>query len=94
MENKPYIIAVDDTPFNLESLTMILMDIEAEIECAESGAKALELIEKRTPDLVLLDIIMPKMNGYEVCRVLRTDPKTSNVPIIFVSAYGNLEDSL
>jgi len=94
MENKPYIIAVDDTPFNLEVLTMILMDIDAEIECVESGAKALELIEKRTPDLVLLDIIMPKMNGYEVCEALKQKPETNNIPIIFLSALDDVDSKI
>jgi len=94
MENKPFIVAVDDTPYNLEVLTMILMDIDAEIECVTSGAQALELIEKRTPDLILLDIIMPKMNGYEVCSALKEKPETNNIPVIFLSALDDIDSKV
>ena len=94
MENKPYIMAIDDTPYNLEVLTMILMDIEADIECVESGAKALELIKERTPDLILLDIIMPEMNGYEVCEILKKAPETNNIPVVFLSALDDIESKM
>jgi len=94
MEKKPYIMAIDDTPYNLEVLTMILMDIDAEIECVESGVKALELIKVRTPDLILLDIIMPVMDGYEVCKILKKEPETNNIPVIFLSALDNIDSKV
>ncbi|MFT5661301.1 MAG: two-component system sensor histidine kinase/response regulator [Sulfurimonas sp.] len=94
MENKPYIIAVDDTPYNLEVLTMILMDIDAEIECVESGAQALQMINTRQPDLVLLDILMPEMNGYEVCEKLKSKPETNHIPIVFLSALDDIDSKM
>ncbi|WP_294965725.1 hybrid sensor histidine kinase/response regulator [Sulfurimonas sp.] len=94
MKCKPYIIAVDDTQYNLEVLTMILMDLDAEIECVESGAEALELIKIKVPDLILLDIIMPNMNGYEVCQTIKKEPETNNIPIIFLSALDDIESKI
>jgi DNA-binding response OmpR family regulator len=94
MENKPYIIAIDDTPYNLEILTMILVDIDVEVECVESGSKAFELIKKRTPELILLDILMPEMDGFEVCRILKEDPSTSTIPIVFLSALDDIDSKV
>ncbi len=94
MDNKPYIIAVDDTPYNLEILTMILADIDVEVECVESGNEAFKLIEKRTPNLILLDILMPEMDGFEVCEILKKDPSTSNIPIVFLSALDDIDSKV
>ena len=94
MEKRPYIVAIDDTPYNLEVLTMILLDIDTEIECVESGEEALVLIKKRIPDLILLDIMMPGMDGYEVCRRLKHDPETHHVPVIFLSALDDIDSKV
>jgi len=94
MEKRPYIMAIDDTPYNLEVLTVILMQMDVELECVESGAKALELIKVRAPDLILLDIVMPDMDGYEVCSILKKDPETSNIPIIFLSALDDIDSKV
>lgn len=94
MGDKPYILAVDDNEYNLEVLTMILSDTDAEIECVESGHKALELIEKRVPDFILLDILMPSMNGFEVCEILKSKSETSRIPIIFLSALDDIESKV
>ncbi len=94
MDNKPYIIAIDDTPYNLEILTMILDDIDVEVECAESGNEAFGLMKKRTPDLILLDILMPEMDGFEVCEILKKDPTTSNIPIVFLSALDDIDSKV
>ncbi|PHQ57880.1 MAG: hybrid sensor histidine kinase/response regulator [Sulfurimonas sp.] len=94
MDNKPYIIAIDDTPYNLEILTMILVDIDVEVECVESGSEAFKLIKKRTPELILLDILMPEMDGFEVCRILKEDPSTSSIPIIFLSALDDIDSKI
>lgn len=94
MGNKPFILAVDDTVYNLEVLTMILRDIDAEIECVESGPQALKLIQTRTPDLILLDILMPEMDGFEVCSILKGKIETSLIPIIFLSALDDIESKV
>jgi len=94
MENEPYIMAIDDTAYNLEVLKVIFTSIDIELVCMDSGDKALEYIAKRTPNLILLDIIMPDMDGYEVCEVLKKDTATSNIPIIFLSALDEIENKV
>lgn len=83
-----YILAVDDEPMNLEIMEMILMD-DYEFHGVEDGIKCLESIQQRLPDLLLLDFAMPEMDGLEVCRRLRADDKTKNIPIVMVSGYAS-----
>ena len=83
------ILVVDDTPANLRLLARLLSS-EYVVRLALRGALALKSIYNRPPDLILLDIRMPQMDGYEVCRQLKSDPKTRDIPIIFLSA---LQDS-
>ncbi|NUB14866.1 diguanylate cyclase [Azospirillum brasilense] len=85
------ILVVDDIPSNVHVLSRILKD-EHDIYFATDGAKALELAQSRLPDLVLLDIMMPGMDGYEVCSRLKTDPVTRDIPVIFISAKSEVED--
>lgn len=85
-----YILAADDEPMNLEIMQMILMD-KYELHCVENGVECLESIEKRLPDLLLLDFAMPEMNGLEVCEHLRSQERTENLPIIMVSGYASKE---
>ncbi|MBB3262682.1 diguanylate cyclase (GGDEF)-like protein [Azospirillum sp. OGB3] len=85
------ILVVDDIPSNVHVLSRILKD-EHDIYFATDGAKALELAQSRLPDLVLLDIMMPGMDGYEVCSRLKTDPITRDIPVIFISAKSEVED--
>lgn len=88
------ILAVDDTPASLRLLTDILKEEGYEVRSAISGPMALHAAVSNPPDLVLLDIRMPEMNGYEVCRRLKADPATVNVPVIFVSAASEMEEKL
>jgi len=94
-QNKPpTILVVDDNQQNLELLQAYLEDIECETLAAYDGVEALEIISKNAPDLILLDIMMPKMSGFEVCKRIKNDPKTADVPIIMVTAlseYGDIE---
>ncbi|OPX88728.1 PleD family two-component system response regulator [Pelotomaculum sp. PtaB.Bin117] len=85
------ILIVDDMPANIIILHEILQD-EYEIFFATSGADALAIVQAEKPDLVLLDIIMPGMDGYEVCEKLKADFETKNIPVIFVTAMGEVED--
>ena len=85
------VLIVDDSPTNVSILLDALED-EYEISFANSGAEALDLIaHSEAPDLILLDVMMPEMDGYEVCRRLKADPTTRGIPIIFVTAMDSSE---
>jgi DNA-binding NarL/FixJ family response regulator len=85
------ILAVDDTPVNIDVLETILVPNGFELEGVASGEAALTAIEANPPDLVLLDVVMPGMDGIEVCRRLRADPVTRNLPIVMVTASAGQE---
>ena len=88
---KKKILAVDDEPNNLQVLRQTLKD-HYQLIFAPNGEKALEAASKHLPDLVLLDIMMPGINGYEVCEKLKANPSTEDIPVIFVSAMSEAED--
>src|SRR3569832_1298285 len=89
---KPRILVVDDTPDNLFLMTALLED-RYEVATAESGEDALEAVRCETaPDLILLDIMMPGMDGYEVLRRLRKNPITAAIPVIFLTALTSPEE--
>jgi diguanylate cyclase (GGDEF)-like protein len=85
------ILVVDDVPSNIHMLSNILRE-EHDVFFATNGADALKLAAERLPDLVLLDIMMPDMDGYEVCAKLRSMPETCDIPVIFVTALGEEKD--
>ncbi|MBC8015048.1 MAG: PleD family two-component system response regulator [Sporomusaceae bacterium] len=85
------ILIVDDTRFNIQIMTNMLAN-DYKIFYATSGKTALEIAMSERVDLILLDVIMPEMDGYEVCKKLKSDPHTQNIPIIFVSALKDVED--
>ncbi|MFZ4580638.1 MAG: response regulator, partial [Myxococcota bacterium] len=86
------LLVVDDTPENLEVLSRVLAG-EYRVKAANSGARALRICSQDPlPDLILLDVMMPDMDGKEVCRQLKADPRTADVPIIFVTAMTDTED--
>lgn len=89
---RPCLLLVDDTPANIDVLVGLLKD-DYDLKVANRGAKALRLCESdATIDLVLLDIMMPELDGYEVCRQLRAAPATAHLPIIFLTARTELDD--
>jgi signal transduction histidine kinase/HPt (histidine-containing phosphotransfer) domain-containing protein len=90
-EQQALILMVDDNPKNLQVLGNLL-EGKYRTAFATNGVKALEFINKRTPDLVLLDIMMPETDGYEVCIKLKSSPQTADIPIIFLSAKTETED--
>ncbi|MEO0538487.1 MAG: response regulator [Cyanobacteria bacterium P01_A01_bin.123] len=90
----PWILVVDDQPHNLELLTHMLKNEEYQVWSAQSGAEALKKVGVLLPDLILLDVNMPGMNGYEVCRQLKADPRTQLIPVIFVSALDESWDKV
>ena len=88
---RPTVLVVDDTPTNLSLLSSLLKE-HYRIKVANNGFKALELAAAAPPDLVLLDIMMPEMDGYEVCRRLKAAVATCEVPVIFLTAKSEVED--
>lgn len=91
-EKPPTILVVDDNQENLELLQAYLEDFDCQTIPAADGLQALEIIADNTPDLILLDVMMPKMSGFEVCKRLKNDPKTSDIPIIMVTALNEFGD--
>ena len=87
---KPFILAIDDTPANLMTLG-IALEREFELQIATTGAIGLALAAQTPPDLILLDIMMPEMNGFEVCRQLKADPVLQDIPVVFVSVLTEIE---
>ena len=88
----PLILVVDDDQQNLELVQAYLEDIECETVAAHDGIEALERVAKDKPDLILLDVMMPKMSGFEVCRRLKLDSATANIPVIMVTALNEFGD--
>ncbi|XFA73715.1 response regulator [Thermosynechococcaceae cyanobacterium Okahandja] len=88
------ILIVDDTPENVEVLTALLQMEGYDVRGAISGQMALMGIEAEPPDIILLDIMMPDMNGYEVCQTLKENPKTQSIPVIFISALDDVFDKV
>ena len=88
---KQTVLVVDDHADNIALLSNILTD-QYKVKAALSGSKAIEIARFTQPDLILLDVMMPEMNGYEVCRVLKDDPRTKNIPVIFITALGKEDD--
>lgn len=88
------LLVVDDDPVNVELLCDLLEALDYRTVGARDGAEALRAARERLPDLVLLDIMMPGMNGYEVCRRLKADPATAGIPVVFVTALSDTEDKV
>lgn len=87
------ILAVDDTPDNLFLLEAILSDEpNYDLSCAENGQSAIEAVRQSPPDLILLDVMMPDMNGYEVTRQIRQDPNLPYIPILLVTAHEQISE--
>lgn len=87
-----YVLIVDDNPVNLQVLGTILRDQRFRTAVAGDGLRALKLVEKKPPDLILLDVMMPEMDGFEVCRRLKCSPRTMEIPVIFLTAKNQPED--
>src|SRR4051794_31282558 len=88
------ILIVDDTPANLNVLSAILGKRGYRVRPAINGTLALKAAQKAAPDLILLDVQMPGLDGYEVCRQLKADPQTRAIPVIFISALDDVLDKV
>jgi two-component system alkaline phosphatase synthesis response regulator PhoP len=96
-EKTPIILVVDDNQENLELLQAYLEDMDCQTVPASDGLQAMEIVADSAPDLILLDVMMPKMSGFEVCKRIKNDPKTSDIPIIMVTAlneFGDIEHGI
>ena len=91
---KGSILIVDDTPDNLRVLSATLGDRDYDVQCAINGKLALMAVANQPPDLVLLDIKMPEMDGYQVCEALKSQQKTADIPVIFLSALDDVIDKV
>jgi len=91
-EKRPTILVVDDNQQNLELIQAYLEDVDCETAAATDGVEALDLVARAKADLILLDVMMPKMSGFEVCRRLKHNPATSHIPIIMVTALNEFGD--
>ena len=91
-EKSPVILVVDDNQQNLELIQAYLEDLDCETLAAHDGVEALEAVAESKPDLLLLDVMMPKMSGFEVCRRLKNNAETEDIPIIMVTALNEFGD--
>jgi DNA-binding response OmpR family regulator len=89
---KPLILMVDDSPENLRVMANMLTNAGYKITMAKSAAKALQILDNITPDLILLDVMMPVMDGFELCRGLKTSENTREIPVIFLTIKTESED--
>ena len=92
MNNKPLLLIVDDETTNLQALGTILQEEECQFAFATSGRQALSIIHEVHPDLILLDVVMPGLNGFEVCKILKDSPEVKDIPVIFLTAKTASED--
>ena len=90
--SKGKILIVDDRPDNVELLSIMLASQGYEVAESDRGQLAIKTAKANPPDLILLDISMSEMDGFEVCQILKSDPRTQNIPIIFLSALTEIED--
>jgi two-component system cell cycle response regulator len=86
------VLVVDDNAQNLELLVAYLDGLQCQVATAVDGIDALEKVHHGNPDLILLDIMMPRMSGFEACRKIKSDPQTRDIPIIMVTALNELGD--
>jgi CheY-like chemotaxis protein len=89
---KSKILIVDDNPTNVELLEAYLADLDCQIQVAVDGRDALDKVASFQPDLILLDIMMPKLSGFEVCKKIKGDPRTRQIMVLMVTALNEQGD--
>ena len=88
------ILLVDDNPTNLQVLYQTLLETGCKLQAAKDGQTAVNIARKAQPNLILLDIMMPVMDGYDVCRRLKDDPATRDIPVVFLTALSDIQDKV
>ncbi|HBA72970.1 MAG TPA: two-component system response regulator, partial [Geobacter sp.] len=91
---KPRILCVDDEPMNLSLLEAMLAPRGYEVTMASNGLEALEKIQRECVDILLLDVMMPEMDGFEVCRRIKSDDQYRNIPVVMITAYAARENRI
>lgn len=91
-DTRPVVLVVDDNAQNLELILAYLEDLDCKTISAQGGLEALEIIRRQPVDLILLDVMMPKISGFEVCRKIKNDPQTADIPVIMVTALSEIGD--
>lgn len=86
------VLLVDDNAQNLELLQAYLDDLDCPIRTARDGAEAMEAVDREQPDIILLDVMMPRMSGFQVCSKLKASPSTRDIPVIMVTALNEVGD--
>lgn len=92
MKDQPVVLIVDDEPRNLKLLQVMLRNTDYSLETAENGREALQQVEALQPDLILLDVMMPEMDGFQVAAEIRKNPEYARIPIVMVTALRDTED--
>src|SRR6266699_4093091 len=88
------VLVVDDVELNVRLLTAKLASEYFEVVSADNGPTALDMVEAEMPDIILLDVMMPRMDGFEVCRRLKANPRTTDIPVVMVTALSDVADRL
>jgi len=91
-KNIPKIVIADDNAQNVELMEAYLGDVECEVRTARDGEETLQVVEEFKPDLLLLDVMMPRLSGFEVCRKIRSNPDTKDLLILMVTALNEASD--
>lgn len=86
------VLLVDDNDQNLELLEAYLEDLACELRLARDGMEALDAVAAKHPDVILLDVMMPRMSGFQVCAKLKEDPATKDIPVVMVTALNEVSD--
>ncbi|MBW4661479.1 MAG: PAS domain S-box protein [Drouetiella hepatica Uher 2000/2452] len=94
LASRPRILIVDDLPTNIKVLSDLLLDYGFEVLIAKDGENALQKLQRVVPDLILLDVLMPGLDGFETCRLLKGSPMTQNIPVIFMTALSDPVDKI
>lgn len=94
MDDNATILVVDDQPNNIKVLLSFFKKHNFQTRIADSGERALQMLDRFTPDLVLLDVMMPGLNGFETCQRIKADEEKRDIPIIFMTALDSIEDKL
>lgn len=90
-EITPTVLIVDDNPNNIKVVALLLRPLKYKIVIATNGEQAIGLVEQTRPDIILLDVMMPKIDGFETCKIIKSKPENENIPIIFITALNDSE---
>lgn len=91
-QQQPTVLIVDDNPTNIKVVGLVLRPLRYKIVIATNGDQAIDMVERIRPDLVLLDVMMPKLDGFEACRIIKSKEENDNIAVIFMTALSDVED--